>query len=291
MTWFKVDDSFYSHPKVIASELDAIGLWVIAGAWCGAKLTNGFVPDRAARWLAQDEGQTAAKLVAAGLWKRTKGGYEFHDWASYNPTRTGVDKVRTRWREQKRSQRERNSEKLSGKSETSSSSDAVSTVDTGVDSTTDSTRSQRGVQAPPYPYPNPQTGTTDVVPVCGGCGGSENVSTVDTAADSTAHAVPDGRRATRIPDDFAVTAAMVEWAGEHAPDVDGRRATAAFVDYWRAKAGAAATKRDWVATWRNWMRRDQEQAERSGSTARTNGTHPTDRAVLRLLAGSDGDGR
>ena len=27
-----------------------------------------------------------------------------------------------------------------------------------------------------------------------------------------------------------------------------------FKDYWKGKAGAAATKKDWIATWRNWLR-------------------------------------
>ena len=28
-----------------------------------------------------------------------------------------------------------------------------------------------------------------------------------------------------------------------------------FTDYWNAKTGQDATKRDWDATWRNWIRR------------------------------------
>jgi hypothetical protein len=31
-----------------------------------------------------------------------------------------------------------------------------------------------------------------------------------------------------------------------------------FLDYWRAKAGAGAVKRDWPATWRNWIRRRKQ---------------------------------
>ena len=31
-----------------------------------------------------------------------------------------------------------------------------------------------------------------------------------------------------------------------------------FLDYWRAKAGAGAVKRDWPATWRNWIRRSNQ---------------------------------
>jgi hypothetical protein len=71
---------------------------------------------------------------------------------------------------------------------------------------------------------------------------------------------PDRKRASRIPDDFAVTADMVTWAKEHTPHVDGRYETAKFIDYWRAKAGRDATKLDWPGTWRNWMRKAQERA-------------------------------
>lgn len=61
-------------------------------------------------------------------------------------------------------------------------------------------------------------------------------------------------RGTRLPVDFHVTPDMVAWAREKTPGVDGRRETERFIDYWSAKTGKDATKRDWVATWRNWMR-------------------------------------
>jgi hypothetical protein len=51
---------------------------------------------------------------------------------------------------------------------------------------------------------------------------------------------------------------MVEWARIEVPNVDGRYETAKFVDYWRGKSGQAATKKDWAATWRNWMRKANE---------------------------------
>lgn len=35
----------------------------------------------------------------------------------------------------------------------------------------------------------------------------------------------------------------------------------AFVDYWVGKAGANAAKRDWSATWRNWMRNESKQGK------------------------------
>lgn len=66
--------------------------------------------------------------------------------------------------------------------------------------------------------------------------------------------------ATRIPDDFAVTSGMREWAAKNIPGFDFDAETENFADYWRAKAGTAATKADWPATWRTWMRRAAREA-------------------------------
>jgi hypothetical protein len=74
-------------------------------------------------------------------------------------------------------------------------------------------------------------------------------------------------RGTRQPDDITVTADMVAWAQENHPDVDGRYETAKFVDYWRGKSGKDATKQDWPATWRNWIRKAGERSRPSNVIA------------------------
>jgi hypothetical protein len=71
------------------------------------------------------------------------------------------------------------------------------------------------------------------------------------------------RSKRRIPDDFEVTPAMIAWAKEHTPLI-GAAETLRFVDYWR---GSGTTKADWEATWRNWMRKAQTDAERNGARA------------------------
>ena len=40
------------------------------------------------------------------------------------------------------------------------------------------------------------------------------------------------------------------------PDLDPERTWAIFQDHWRGKAGQAGVKLDWLATWRNWVRRE-----------------------------------
>ncbi len=69
-------------------------------------------------------------------------------------------------------------------------------------------------------------------------------------------------RGTRIPEPFILTADMRHWAATEAPAVDVDLATRMFVDHFRASTGRNATKLDWLATWRNWIRRDQQTAAR-----------------------------
>ncbi|MEX1079814.1 MAG: helix-turn-helix domain-containing protein [Homoserinimonas sp.] len=95
------------------------------------------------------------------------------------------------------------------------------------------------------------------------------------------------KRGTRIPDDFTVTPTMIEWARENAPDVERTRATTMFINYWTAATGRNATKRDWEATWRNWLLKDQQFAERAPGRKQT----PTDRARQTAAAGQRVAGR
>lgn len=98
--WFKVDDRFHSHPKTTATSLAALGLWAVAGAWSGDHLTDGFVPDQVVSVLSRGTNELADELVATGLWRRTKGGYRFHQWhidgdgTRRNPTKKDVEEER-----------------------------------------------------------------------------------------------------------------------------------------------------------------------------------------------------
>lgn len=86
-------------------------------------------------------------------------------------------------------------------------------------------------------------------------------------------------RGTRLPDDFTVTDEMRSWAASKAPGVDVDAATEEFCDYWRAVAGSKGVKLDWIATWRNDMRRKSERlATRPGRAAQPTGRSPWDRA-------------
>lgn len=244
MTWFKVDDSFHSHPKVLASTPAALGLWVVAGAWSSANLTEGYVPDHALPRLLPDPEPLARELVANGLWRRERGGYRFHDWIAYNPTRSEATAAREkmasggaignhrRWHEAKgvvdaqcaycQHKQDRVPDRPPDR------------VPEGVPDS--------GANPPTRPDPSLSgTSTGSTSRVVGGAGGK-----------------PRDARGTRIPDDFTVSDAMADWAQQNVPEVDRHRETEKFVNHWRAKTGRDATKLDWKATWRNWMLRAAE---------------------------------
>lgn len=91
MPWFPVDDKFHSHPKVMVTSPAALGLWVVAGSWSSDYGTDGVVRDDQLSRLLPDAATLAAELVASGLWKRIRGGYEFHDWKQWGSKRTGAE--------------------------------------------------------------------------------------------------------------------------------------------------------------------------------------------------------
>lgn len=104
MPWFRVDDSLDMHPKTLAAGNEAIGLWARCGAYAARHLTDGFIPREIA--LLYGSEALAEVLVAAKLWRRTKGGYRMHDYLGYNPSREAVENQRrsnadrqSRWRE------------------------------------------------------------------------------------------------------------------------------------------------------------------------------------------------
>lgn len=78
ITWFKVDDNLAFHRKTVAAGNAAMGLWVRAGSWSAAHLTDGFVPDHMIAVLGSPAQKS--KLVTAGLWIPVDGGCQFHGW-------------------------------------------------------------------------------------------------------------------------------------------------------------------------------------------------------------------
>jgi hypothetical protein len=90
------------------------------------------------------------------------------------------------------------------------------------------------------------------------------------AAAAPAKSAKPSKRGTRLPDDWKPPDDVVRAMHAQFPHLDLRLEHAKFSDYWHAKAGAGATKLDWVATWRNWIR---SAAERAPTRTGANGSH------------------
>jgi len=101
MGWLKIDDGFESHPKVALLSDAAHRLWMRAACWCRSRSPSGFVPRSLLREISRNSAPVArleklaeelveAKgggLFEAGLWEPVEGGWLFHDWASYQPSK------------------------------------------------------------------------------------------------------------------------------------------------------------------------------------------------------------
>jgi hypothetical protein len=104
MPWFRLDDAFHSHPKIIAAGNEAIGLYVRCGTYAAQHLTDGFIPQRVA--LLYGSPELAETLVETKLWRRARGGWQMPDYLDYNPSADQVKQERKSAAERQRRRRE-----------------------------------------------------------------------------------------------------------------------------------------------------------------------------------------
>lgn len=237
MDWVKLATRYYLDPAVASlPDADTELLFVRGLAYAGAEETGGFIPEVIVSSLIRRRryGAAVEALIARSLWVPSTGdrgqpGYRIRRWEDWQEELDALARRRASDRERKRKQR--TAERESGQVEEVSR-------DMSADSPVTVT--------PPKEVEE------------------ERDKPKKTTSSSGAR-----KRATRIPDDFAITSEMVAWAREHVPGlIDaglGNRETDKFVNYWHAKSGKDATKIDWPATWRNWM---LTAAERAGPKQR-----------------------
>lgn len=100
MAWAKIDDRFFSHPKVRRAGKDAVLLYLAGLTYCNEHLTDGFISEDSLPLLGlmafvDDAKQSASKLLDVGLWdvssKGQAAGYTVHDYFDHNPTREQVE--------------------------------------------------------------------------------------------------------------------------------------------------------------------------------------------------------
>lgn len=205
--WFKVDDKLWGHPKWMALPAGARALWVTAGSYCASNETDGHVPASMLAVLGARR-RDAQALVEAGLWdvaqpdasqnsatsqpdasqtsanaltstqpnrRAVRGayeararGYQFHDWADYQPTKAQVRAERDAAKERQRKWRE---------ARQSRRDNAVSNgVTNGVTNAVSNAAPTRPDPTPPTP-PSPNTSPTSPTPTSAHADGESDFTT------------------------------------------------------------------------------------------------------------------
>lgn len=115
MPWGRMDDKFHRNRKVrelrrVKGGREALGTWVYWWSWClDDPDLSGFVPSDE---LPPADAKVAPLLVEVGLWDEVDGGYRFHDFAEYNPTRTQIEAKKKADRERVAAKREASRENV-----------------------------------------------------------------------------------------------------------------------------------------------------------------------------------
>lgn len=128
MTWFRIDDSFPTHPKVLAiprkDRPAAVGLWTLAGTMSARNLTDGVLGVHMVEELGVPK-KVALILVEVKLWHppgedcdaclecaeshkaelpAAPKAYRYHCWHEYQPARAAIEKTRREDKERKAAQ-------------------------------------------------------------------------------------------------------------------------------------------------------------------------------------------
>lgn len=74
---------------------------------------------------------------------------------------------------------------------------------------------------------------------------------------------------SRLPADWVMTEEMEAFCKTERPDLVPSEVACRFSDYWYGVAGKDGRKADWMATWRNWVRREKKQPVGASNQAET----------------------
>lgn len=252
------------HPKLVQLDEEIIPLagWLLvtAFAYCGKNLTDGeFVPGVIYRKACVDP-EIGKHLIAAGLWHEA--GHDCpkcpqpgdrklisHDYLEHQRSKEEAQTLRSA-----RSDAGAKGAEKRWAAKRAADAAKVPDPDSGMAKAM-ALAIANGSQVDGKPMAEEEVEEEELHnPPTGGLGG-RGASTAP--GDASQQAAPPKKKrnvGTRLPDGWLPPPKLVEEMRIELPDFDTRAEHPRFVDHWRAATGRTATKLDWEATWRNWMR-------------------------------------
>lgn len=287
MAWIQIDDQFDEHPKLQQVGPLCWGVWLAGLAYCNRNLTDGFIPWTKAKSLVSfeiveddgkvweltrcsgmagediDAGWVIGLLIDAGLWEEVSNGrgridgYQVHDYQDWQRTKNQILEDRAK-------------KVAAGQAGGQASAQARAQAKSKQNPTHNHNLSKK-----PNPLPKEESEEEE-----NGSLSFASANAPKSIKETPIQPVPKPKKTT-IPDDFMVTDAMRQQAeGYGVPCSEIDRQTDMFRD-WASQD--AKQKTDWLAAWRNWMRRVSEFAPRqpNGRASPSNGT-PLDRTLANI---------
>lgn len=115
--WTRLADELMDHRKVFAAgeaianggsknsgPIVALGFYTLALMWSNKQLADGYLPSSVIKSFSRyvdNPTSVADALVKAGLFEKTEGGYQIHDYTDYNSSAAQVRKKRREDRNRK----------------------------------------------------------------------------------------------------------------------------------------------------------------------------------------------
>jgi len=99
LPWVRLDTQFASNPKILYliedNQWRSIVVWLAGLGYVGVHGTDGFIPKSALPTFHGTQ-KDARNLVGVGLWDAALGGWEVHDWATFQISNDEMKKRRER---------------------------------------------------------------------------------------------------------------------------------------------------------------------------------------------------
>lgn len=216
----RFDIAMDEHPKVMLLSDAAFRALIESTMYARRQLTDGFL---AAGIVARKWGNDIAAELTSNhpdrpSWTPVEGGFLIRDYAEHQTTNADI-------------QAKRAAGSKGGRAKADKASSTTPSTDV----------------APATEMPEQTPGTT----------GSTSIAKTEIEKETkttSSNELEARKRATQISQSFGITPEMRAWAAKEVPQVDIDAKLPEFIDYWK---GTGRAMKDWVATWRNGMRKQQ----------------------------------